>query len=102
MSKFAAIGKKETVKIFNITGAEEVYVETDEKKVEKIIDDLSKRDFAIIFVEEEIFKKITKTIEKYKTKNIPSICAIPSTKEDDGLDIINLTIKKIVGNEINI
>lgn len=99
MKNIAVIGLNENLKIFNLTGAEKVFVIKNLKDAKNLIEKLIKEEFLIILVEKEIYNSITKTVLKYKTKQFPAIVCFQNNPEKD---LTLNEIKTIVGDSLNI
>ncbi|MDO4594500.1 MAG: V-type ATP synthase subunit F [Tissierellia bacterium] len=101
MYKVAVVGDKDSVLCFKALGVE-VFTAVDGLNARKIIDDIAKKDYGVIFVTEEIAKKIPETIDRYKQQVLPAIILIPSNKgsQNIGMDEINKNVEKAVGANI--
>ena len=101
MKNIAVVGKTDDIKIYSLSGAEEVFKINNNSNLEKLIDSIAK-EYKIILVEEEILNRNKKIFLKYKNQKLPAITAIPSLDEKENENFTYQLIKKIVGNEVNI
>ncbi len=96
--KIAFVGKKAFVLPFLIF-SKEIYPVEDSFEAKKIIKELEKKGFRIVFLTEELAKELLSEIEKrlYTIK----IMIIPSyIKKDIGILHLNNIIKKAIGTTI--
>ena len=101
MKNIAVIGLSENLKIFNLTGVENVLIAKNLKDAEEMIKKLIKEDFLIILVEDKIYVHISKIVLKQKEKQFPvMVCLNSYGKQTD--DITLNEIKSIVGDSLSI
>lgn len=98
MSNIAVIGDKDSVLGFKALGIE-VYTPTNNEKTKKIIDQLTKDNYGVIFITEELVNDVKETIAKYDEQFIPAIIPIPSNQGtlNIGMDRIDRNVEKAVG-----
>ncbi len=101
MYKIGVIGDKDTVLAFKVLGIS-VFPTTDAKEASKIIKNLAKDNFAIIFITEQLAKDIDETIEEYKQSVTPAIILIPNNQGTLGLgmDGVKKSVEKAIGADI--
>ena len=101
MYKIAIVGDKDSVLAFRILGVD-VYISLDAQEARKIIDRISKEDYGIIFVTEEVAKDIPETIKRYNSELIPAIILIPSNKGSLNIGLANIdkNVEKAIGSNI--
>ncbi len=101
MYKIAIVGDKDSVLAFKILGVD-VYISLDAQEARKIIDRISKEDYGIIFVTEEVAKDIPETIKRYNSELIPAIILIPSNKGSLNIGLANIdkNVEKAIGSNI--
>ncbi|MCI5997195.1 MAG: V-type ATP synthase subunit F [Peptoniphilaceae bacterium] len=101
MYKIAVIGDKDSVLAFRALGVH-VFTAVDAHEARKIIDNLAKEDYGIIFVTEQIAQEIPETIQRYNNEVIPAVILIPSNRGslNIGLENINKNVEKAVGSNI--
>lgn len=98
MSNIAVIGDKDSVLAFKALGID-VYTPIDEHDAKKIIDQLVKKNYHVIFITEEIVGKVKDTIAKYDEHFVPAVIPIPSHQGtiNIGMDRIDENVEKAVG-----
>ena len=101
MYKIAIVGDKDSVLAFKILGVD-VYISLDAQEARKIIDRISKEDYGIIFVTEQVAKDIPETIKRYNSELIPAIILIPSNKRSLNIGLANIdkNVEKAIGSNI--
>jgi len=101
MYKIAVIGDKDSVLSFKAIGID-VYIAYEGSRARKIVDDLSKSDYGVIYITEDLAEKIPKTIDRYQDKLVPAIIVIPSNKGTLGIGMKNLNknVEKAIGANI--
>lgn len=101
MYKVGIVGDKDSIFIFKSLGLEFFPCECGED-AKKIIDKLALKNYAVIFVTENIAQQIMDVIDKYQKKYIPSVVLIPSSKGSLGIGIkkVNDNVEKAVGVNI--
>ena len=101
MYKIAIVGDKDSVLVFKILGVD-VYISLDAQEARKIIDRISKENYGIIFVTEQIAKDIPETIKRYNSELIPAIILIPSNKGSLNIGLANIdkNVEKAIGSNI--
>lgn len=101
MYKIAIVGDKDSVLAFKILGVD-VYISLDAQEARKIIDRISKEDYGIIFVTEQVAKDIPETIKRYNSELIPAIILIPSNKGSLNIGLANIdkNVEKAIGSNI--
>lgn len=101
MYKIAVLGDKDSVNAFKVLGID-VYSIYEGDKARNIVDKLAKEDYGVIFITEELAKKIPKTIDRYYEKITPAIILIPSNKGSLGIGMekLNKNVEKAVGANI--
>ncbi|MCK5811697.1 MAG: V-type ATP synthase subunit F [Clostridiales bacterium] len=100
MYKIAVIGNKDSVLGFKAVGLDVFF--TDHLVLSDLIDDLAKKQYAIIYVTEEVFEKIHDSINDYHDEIIPAIIPIPSNKGSKGIGMKNIkdAAEKAIGADI--
>ena len=101
MKKIGIIGDKESVLCFKAAGFI-TFITEDEAETESIIKKAAADDFAVLFITEQLMKKIPETIGKYKAD--PNLAIIPLPGKDGSLGIgmaaIKSSVEKAVGADI--
>ena len=98
--KIAVIGDKDLILAFKAIGMDVFSADTDQE-AEKLVKKLAK-DYAIIFITEDLAEKIDQLLTKYKTKAYPAIIPIPSSNGTTGYGIngIKKDVEKAIGTDI--
>lgn len=98
MSNIAVIGDKESILGFKALGIE-VHTPNGIEETKKTIDQLTKENYGVIFITEELMKDVKETIAKYDDQFIPAIIPIPSNQGtlNIGMDRIDANVEKAVG-----
>lgn len=92
MYKIGVIGDKDSVLAFKALGID-VYPVSNSNDAAKMIDRLAVRNYAVIFITEQIAKDIQETIDRYSRSVLPAIILIPSNQGS-----LNIGIQKIKDN----
>ncbi|MEG1508949.1 MAG: V-type ATP synthase subunit F [Clostridia bacterium] len=98
--KIAVIGDKDLILAFKAIGMD-VFSVNNIEETEKVIKKLAK-EYAVIFVTEDIAINAQDIIVKYKNKPYPAIIPIPSSNGTNGfgIDGIKKDVEKAVGTDI--
>ena len=98
--KIAVIGDKDLILAFNAIGMDVFSADTQEE-AEKLVRKLAK-DYAIIFITEDLAQQIDQLLMKYKTKAYPAIIPIPSSQGATGYGMqgIKKDVEKAIGTDI--
>lgn len=99
--KIAVIGDKDSILAFKAIGAE-TFTATNNFEANDLLRKLSKEDYAVIFITEEIAVTIEDTLVKLKTRAYPSVIPIPSQSGSNGLGMrgIKKDVEKAIGADI--
>ena len=100
MYKAAVIGDRDSILGFKALGID-VF---DEKHgmPSKIIEELAQKNYAVVFITEDILYRIDDAMEKYADSSLPAIIPIPSNKGSKGLGMENIrkAAEKAIGADI--
>lgn len=101
MYKIGIVGDKDTVLAFKAIGIE-VFPVYNEEEARKTVDNLASKNYALIFITEQIAEEIEETVERYKNQVLPAIILIPSNQGtlNIGLQKIKDNVEKAVGVNI--
>ena len=106
MKKIAIIATTKDAFIFNLIGVEEISVAKTTKDAETLVEKYNNKDYAIVFIENNIFEKIKEKIPFNKNNKTPIFAALPNfyyIKNDSSSQSLTYkTIKKIVGTDIKV
>lgn len=99
--KIAVIGDKDSILGFKAIGAE-TFVATNSFEANDLLRKLSKGDYAVIFITEEIAQTIEDTLTKLKTRAYPIVLPIPSQNGSNGMGMrgIKKDVEKAIGADI--
>jgi len=98
--KIAVIGDKDLILAFKAIGMD-VFSADTANEAEKLVKSLAK-EYAIIFITEDLAQQIDQLLTKYKTKAYPAIIPIPSSHGTTGYGIegIKRDVEKAIGTDI--
>ncbi|NLN47690.1 MAG: V-type ATP synthase subunit F [Clostridiales bacterium] len=101
MYKIGVIGDKDTILGFKVLGIS-VFPTTDAKEASRIVRQLSKDNYAIIFITEQLAKDMDETIDEYKQSVMPAIILIPNNQGalGIGMDGVKKSVEKAIGADI--
>lgn len=101
MYKAAVIGSKESVSGFAALGLS-VFPETEHDKIARLILELTKNDFAVIFITEAATSGVGDIIDKYRSCKLPAIIMIPGITGNtgDGMKNLHVSVEKAIGTDI--
>lgn len=101
MYKAAVIGDRESVSGFAALGLS-VFTETQPEKISKLIHELARNNFAVIFITESAAAGVSETIGKYRSTELPAIIPVPGISGNTGEGMRNLreSVEKAVGSDI--
>lgn len=98
--KVAVIGDKDLILAFKAAGMD-VFCAKDAQEAEKTVKKLTK-DYAVIFITEDLAAQIEQTIDKYRDRAYPAIVPIPSSAGASGYGMrrISRDVEMAVGTDI--
>lgn len=98
--KIAVVGDKDLILAFKAIGMDTFCCENAEQATDSL-KKLSK-DYAVIFITEDLAEQIDSVLLKYKKKTYPAIIPIPSSKGTNGYGLqgIKHDVEKAVGADI--
>lgn len=99
--KIGVVGDKDSVLAFKALGID-VFPVVEAEGARKTIDRLAMKDYAVIFVTEQVAKEIEETIERYNRVTLPAVILIPSNQGslNIGMQRISDNVEKAVGVNI--
>ena len=99
-NKIAIIGDKDSILAFKAIGVEVFPIKNyfDAADTLKML----ARDYAVIFITEDIAENISEIIDRYKTRPYPAVIPIPSASGNTGLGMKNISknVEKAIGVDI--
>lgn len=101
MNKIGIIGDADSVIGFKAFGLDAFSCRTGEE-ASKILHNIIKDDYGIIFITETLYKEIEEEIDKYEDLMIPAIVSIPGRDGSHGTGLSNIkkAVEKAVGVDI--
>ena len=101
INKIGVIGDSESVRGFAALGID-VYPAVREPNIRRMINNLAKDGYAIIFITEQAASLVDETIAKYATSPFPAIIPIPGCNGTLGIGSRNVrrNVEKAVGTDI--
>ncbi len=102
MYKIAVIGDRESVYGFSSIGME-IFPAFTAEEGKKILLELVKEDYAVIFITEALAKDIEDIIDKYSKDTVPAIILIPGVTGNTGKGMSSVlkSIERAVGSQID-
>ena len=99
--KIGVVGDKDSVLAFKALGID-VFPVVEDDEARRIIDKLSRDNYAVIFVTEQVAQNIEETIERYNRVTLPAVILIPSKQGtlNIGMQKISDNVEKAVGVNI--
>lgn len=99
--KIAIMGDKGSVLGFKAVGFE-VFETENPVESTKILDQLAKGDYGIVFVTEQVYSTISDYIDTFKDMQTPAIIPIPGKDGSMGIGMSNLSknVERAVGADI--
>lgn len=99
--KLAVIGDKDAVLAFKAIGAT-VFGAKDGFEAAALLRELSKQDYAVIYITEQLCPDAEDVLKKLKTRPYPAVIPIPSQMGSNGygMDGIKKDVEKAVGVDI--
>ena len=100
-NRVGVIGDRDSVLAFKAIGLE-VFDAQNADDARELIKELSKQDFAVLFITEEFAKANDELLQKAKTKPFPAFVPIPTSKGSTGfgLQCVKNDVEKAIGVDI--
>lgn len=101
MYKIAIMGDRDSIYGFATLGIETFPVD-DTESGERTLKTLAAKDYAIIYITEDLMAKISDEVAKYNDQRLPAIIPIPGVAERNGAAMENLQklVIQAVGSDI--
>jgi len=101
MPKIGVIGDKDSILGFQAIGVD-VFSQTDGEKASRLLHQLVKDQYAVIFVTEGLAAQMREAMDRYRAKAFPTIIMIPGNQGSTGLGIqgIKDCVERAVGADI--
>ena len=99
-NKIAIIGDKDSILSFKAIGVD-VYPVKNYFDAQDTLKKLA-REYAVIFITEDIAEQIQEIIKRYKTRPFPAVIPIPSAQGSSGFGMkaISRDVEKAIGTDI--
>ncbi|WP_034550504.1 V-type ATP synthase subunit F [Carnobacterium funditum] len=99
--KIGVVGDKDSILPFKILGFN-IFYASEAKEARRIVDQLAKENYGIIYLTEPLGKLIPETIERYDQVAQPAVILIPNHlgSLDIGKNRIQQNVEKAVGQNI--
>lgn len=99
-NKIAIIGDKDSILAFKAIGVE-VFPIKNAFDASETLKKLA-RDYAIIFITEEIAESISEVVMRYKTRPYPAVIPIPGASGSTGYGMLGIhkDVEKAIGTDI--
>lgn len=101
MYKIAVLGDRDSIYGFATLGLETFPVENDEQGAETL-KKLAYQDYAIIYVTEGLYGRLSDEVEKFISQKLPAIVPIPGSKGNtgEGMENVQKLVLQAVGTDI--
>ncbi|MEG1613209.1 MAG: V-type ATP synthase subunit F [Clostridia bacterium] len=98
--RIAVVGDKDSVLAFKALGLE-VFPVTNQEEAEDTVKLLA-REFAVIFITEQVAMQISSLVARYKSRPYPAVIPIPSGEGSNGFGMngIRKDVEKAIGADI--
>ncbi|WHH57582.1 V-type ATP synthase subunit F [Petroclostridium sp. X23] len=101
MYKIGVIGDKDSILGFKALGLS-VFSVTQPSEAEKILHELARDKYAVIYITEQVAKDIVSSIDQYKDDRFPAIIPIPGNQGALGIGMqgVKKSVERAVGADI--
>jgi V/A-type H+-transporting ATPase subunit F len=101
MYKIGVIGDKDSILGFKAVGLT-VFPVTSPQEADKILHELAREGYAVIYITEHIAKDITASINTYNDERFPAIIPIPGNQGSLGIGMqsVKKSVERAVGADI--
>lgn len=99
----AAIGDYEMVLPFQAVGIKPVVLDADKRgDFESILEKLARENYAVIFIQEDLFVEFTKKVEEINDTYVTSVLPLPGVLGSTGAGLASIrnSVEKAVGMDI--
>ena len=99
--KIAVVGDKDLILAFKAISME-TFCASDKEEGEKVIRQLAKNNYAVIFVTEDLAAQMDELLTKYKVRAYPAIIPIPTSAKSNGYGMkgIRADVERAIGTDI--
>lgn len=101
MYKIGVIGDRESVLGFKAVGLS-VFPCDEPEEARRLLKEIGKQDFAIIYVTEQLYQQISDEADRYIDSRLPAIIPIPGREGSLGIGMQNVrkAVERAVGADI--
>ncbi|MGI6199703.1 MAG: V-type ATP synthase subunit F [Christensenellales bacterium] len=101
MYKIAVMGEKDVVMGFMALGLE-VFPQTDPEEAARVLHRLSRQQYAVVFITEELMGRMPEAVERYRAEPFPAVIPIPGNAGSNGLGLaqVRANVEKAIGADI--
>ena len=101
MHKIGVVGDKDSILSFKALGID-VYPVITKEEARSTMDEMSIKDYGMIFVTEQVAVMIESTIERYNREVLPAVILIPNNQGSLGIGLkkIDEYVEKAIGSNI--
>lgn len=101
MYKIGVIGDRESVLGFKAVGLS-VFPCDQPEEAGRILKEIAKEDFAIIYITEQLYQHLGETVDAYKDMRLPAIIPIPGRDGSlgIGMESVKKAVERAVGADI--
>ena len=101
MYRIGVIGDRESVLCFKAVGFD-VADTTEYEEAARALDNFASKNYAIIYVTEQIAQLLYEETEKYKDRTSPAIIVLPNNRGTNGMGMnaIKKSVERAVGADI--
>jgi V/A-type H+-transporting ATPase subunit F len=101
MYKIGIIGDEDSILGFKSLGLS-VFPARDPSEAEKLVHELAKKEYAVIYITEQIANVIPDVIESYRVSLLPAIIPIPGNQGVIGIGMqsVKRSVERAVGADI--
>ena len=100
-AKIAVIGDKDSILAFKAVGIE-VFSASNVFEANNLLRKLTKEDYGVVFITEDVAALIPDTLEKLKDRPMPAVIPIPSSQGSTGFGMagIKKDVERAIGVDI--
>ncbi|MEG1999989.1 MAG: V-type ATP synthase subunit F [Evtepia sp.] len=101
MYKIAVVGDRDSVMGFKVLGLS-VFPTSDAEEARDTLASLSKQNYAVVYLTEQLAVDLTAELERYKAQLTPAIILIPGKEGSLGIGLANvsLAVERAIGADI--
>lgn len=101
MKKIGVIGSSDSVRGFAALGLS-VFEANEAETAASLLNRLAENEFAIIYITEFLYEKLSGEIDKFACRQTPAVIPIPGTFGNSGIGMANVSraVEKAVGSDI--